>query len=136
MPARWQQLVLVFGVLGELVLRAILNFVGAALIAFFFHGGMLLTILPREAGVSWEYHLGGALAGIAAAFLWRHADPDPPRVRYSWEDEGGDDAGAADPELEPPPPADVPVLWHRAPPEPAGTVLAFRPRGPRAPPPD
>ena len=110
--------------------------VAAALIAFFFHGGMLLTILPREAGVSWEYHLGGALAGIAAAFLWRHADPEPPRVRYSWEDEGGDDAGAADPELEPPPPADVPVLWHRAPPEPAGTVLAFRPRGPRAPPAD
>ena len=43
--------------------------VAAALIAFFFYGGMLLTVLPREPGVSWEYHLGGALAGIVAAVL-------------------------------------------------------------------
>ena len=106
--------------------------VAAALIAFFFHGGMLLTILPREAGVSWEYHLGGALAGIVAAFVWRRADPEPPRARYSWEEEAA--AAGPDPELEPPPPEDVPVLWHRVPPAATGTVLPFRMR-PRSPPP-
>ena len=99
--------------------------IAAALIAFFFHGGMLLTVLPREPGVSWEYHLGGALAGILAAFLWRRADPEPPRARYSWEEEAAAATGP-DPELEPPPPADVPVLWHRPPPGATGTVLPFR----------
>jgi membrane associated rhomboid family serine protease len=104
--------------------------IAAALIAFFFHGGMLLTVLPREPGVSWEYHLGGALAGIVAAIVWRRADPTPPRPRYSWEDEDeAADASPADPELELPGPSAVPVLWHRpvAPPE-TGVVLPFRPR--------
>ena len=101
--------------------------VAAALIAFFFYGGMLLTVLPREPGVSWEYHLSGAVAGILAAWWWRRADPAPPRRRYSWEDE--EEAGA-DPEaasLEPPRPDHVPVLWHRADP-PTGVVLPFRRR--------
>ena len=39
------------------------------MLAFMFYGGMLMTILPREAGVSWESHLGGALAGLGAALL-------------------------------------------------------------------
>ena len=102
--------------------------IAAALIAFFFYGGMLLTVLPREPGVSWEYHLCGALAGIVAAFIWRRADPQPPRPRYSWEDE---DEAAGPPDdadtLEPPRPQDVPVLWHRQE-TPTGVVLPFRPR--------
>jgi hypothetical protein len=105
--------------------------IAAALIGFFFYGGMLLTVLPREAGISWEYHLGGALAGILAAFVWRRADPEPPRRRYSWEDEP-EPAPDAD-ELEPPAPEAVPVLWRR-PADLNGVVLPFRPR-PRAEPP-
>lgn len=102
--------------------------IAAALIAFFFYGGMLLTVLPREPGVSWEYHLSGAVAGIVAAFIWRHADPQPPRQRYSWEDEDEADDALDDTEtLEPPRPHDVPVLWHRQDP-PTGVVLPFRPR--------
>lgn len=106
--------------------------IAAALIAFFFYGGMLLTVLPREPGVSWEYHLGGALAGVLSAFLWRRADPEPPRRRYSWEIE--EEAEAAAPggeELEPVRPPEVPVLWHRREPPAGGVVLPFRPR-PRA----
>ena len=102
--------------------------IAAALIAFFFYGGMLLTVLPREPGVSWEYHLCGALAGIVAAFVWRRADPEPPRQRYSWEDE--EEAAAAPDDadvLEPPRPDAVPVLWHRSE-APTGVVLPFRPR--------
>ena len=102
--------------------------IAAALIAFFFYGGMLLTVLPREPGVSWEYHLSGAVAGIVAAFLWRRADPQPPRQRYSWEDE----EEAADPldetdTLEPPRPPTCPCCGtgrtRRT-----GVVLPFRPR--------
>jgi len=83
--------------------------VAIALLVFFLYGGMLMTVLPREAEVSFEYHFFGALAGVAAAIALRKLDPEPPRKRYSWEDEA--DSAAADDELEPARPADVPVLW-------------------------
>ncbi|MBA2237967.1 MAG: rhomboid family intramembrane serine protease [Lysobacter sp.] len=99
--------------------------IAAAMIAFLLYGGMLLTVLPREAGVSWQAHLGGAVGGVLAALLFRRHDPSAPRKRYSWEL-----AEEADPvpddELEPPAPREVPVLWQR-PEEPRGTVLPFRP---------
>jgi membrane associated rhomboid family serine protease len=59
--------------------------VAAGMIAFMFYGGMLLTVLPHEPGVSWQAHLGGAVAGLVAAWLFRRSDPLPPRKRYSWE---------------------------------------------------
>ena len=59
--------------------------IAAGMLAFLFYGGMLMTILPREAGVSWESHLGGALGGVIAAFLFRRADPQQPKPKYSWE---------------------------------------------------
>ena len=75
-----------------------------------------MTVLPREAGVSWESHLGGALAGVLAAFLFRRGDPVPPRAKYSWETRKNWRANrrrgsatctnAAAPH-------DVPVLWQR-----------------------
>jgi membrane associated rhomboid family serine protease len=101
--------------------------IAAALIAFFFFGGMLMTVLPQELGVSWESHLSGAVSGVLAGLLWRRADPEPPRRRYSWEDEpeAGPDPDA---DLELPGPAEVPVIWQRE--EPRGVVLPFR----RAPP--
>jgi membrane associated rhomboid family serine protease len=105
--------------------------IAAALIAFFLYGGMVLTVLPREPGVSWEYHLGGAVAGIVAAWRWRRLDPEPPRKRYSWEIEEEQAAAMAEAEaaqFEPPRPQDVPVLWQRPPPPPEGVVLPFRPR--------
>ena len=58
-----------------------------SLVVFFLYGGMLLSVLPRDPHVSFEYHLAGALAGVLAAFLLHARDPLPPRKRYSWEDE-------------------------------------------------
>lgn len=99
----------------------------AALIAFFFFGGMLLTVLPHELGVSWEYHLAGAVMGVLAGIVWRHADPPPPRRRYSWEDEEDAENPVADPELDLPRPDEVPVLWRRPPPvAPGDNVVEFR----------
>lgn len=100
--------------------------IAAAMIAFMLYGGMLLTILPREPGISWQAHLGGAIAGVLAAWLLRKLDPPAPRKRYSWEDEE-DAIAALDDELEPPAPHDVPVLWQRPEP-PRGVVLRFPPR--------
>ncbi len=87
--------------------------VAISLVVFFFYVGMLLTVLPREQHISFEYHLAGALAGVAAAILLFRLDPKPVRKRYSWEDED-DSLEPLDAELEVPSPQDVPVLWHRA----------------------
>jgi membrane associated rhomboid family serine protease len=83
-----------------------------ALVVFFLYGGMLLSVLPHDEHVSFEYHLAGAIAGVlAACFLFRR-DPAPPRKRYSWEND--EDAGEpVNDELELPRPGHVPVLWHR-----------------------
>lgn len=101
--------------------------VAAALIAFFLFGGMLVAVFPTEIGVSWEYHLSGAISGVLAAVLFRRADPVPPRKRYSWEDEPEEPADPEASVLEPGSPSDVPVIWER-PPTVQGVVLPFRRR--------
>jgi len=104
--------------------------IAAGMLAFAFFGGMLLTILPHEPDVSWQSHLGGALAGMLSAFLFRRSDPVPPRRKYSWEleEELAQRQAAERDAFEPPSPRDVPVLWHRADP-PRGVVLRFSERG-------
>ncbi|KRG72107.1 rhomboid family intramembrane serine protease [Pseudoxanthomonas dokdonensis] len=87
--------------------------IAAGMIAFLFYGGMVLSILPREPGVSWQAHMGGAIGGLIAAIAFRKLDPQLPRKRYSWEDEEELDMVPANDELEPPAPHDVPVLWQR-----------------------
>jgi membrane associated rhomboid family serine protease len=104
--------------------------IAAGMIAFLFYGGMLLTVLPQEPGVSWQSHLGGAIGGIVAAWLFRKRDPQLPRRKYSWEleeelaAEQAARAAAEREQFELPSPRDVPVLWRRAPEE-RGTVLRF-----------
>ena len=107
--------------------------IATGMIAFLFYGGMLLTVLPHEPGISWQSHLGGAVAGVIAAILFRRLDPALPRKRYSWEDEE-ENFVPLDDELEPPAPREVPVLWNRAAEEEArGVVLKFPPRDPPSP---
>ena len=61
--------------------------IAIALLVFFLYGGMVLTVLPRDPDISFEYHLFGAIAGLIAAIALFRLDPLPPRKRYSWEDE-------------------------------------------------
>lgn len=67
------------------ILRKERSAVAAAMIVFLLYGGMVMAVLPLQEGVSWQSHLGGAIAGVLSAFLFRHADPPPPRRVYSYE---------------------------------------------------
>lgn len=99
-----------------------------SLAVFFLYGGMLVSVLPGEERISFEYHLAGAVAGVLAAIVLRRRDPLPPRKRYSWEDEP-DLEPAGDAELELPRAQEVPVLWHRNPDAGSGArVVELRPR--------
>ena len=104
--------------------------IAAGMLAFLFYGGMLMTILPREAGVSWESHLGGAIGGVVAALLFRRADPQAVKPKYSWEleEELARQQGDAERAMyETDAPRDVPVLWNRDPADAErGKVLPFR----------
>ncbi len=100
--------------------------VAIALVVFFLWGGMLLTVLPREEHISFEYHLAGAVVGALAAIVLRRRDPSPPRRRYSWDDEDEASEPASDAELELPRPHEVPVLWKGpSASEDRGVVLVF-----------
>ena len=113
------------------VLRRDRAAIAATCLAFFFYGGMLLTVLPREAGISWESHLGGAIAGVACAFALRRRDPMLPRRRYSWEIEEELEAEAgreARDQFEPGRPDEVPLIWRREQQEDErGKVIRFPP---------
>jgi len=110
------------------VLRRDRASIAAAFIGILLFGGMLLSVLPQQPDISWEYHLSGALAGILSALLWRKLDPAPPRPVYSWDEEADEEQSNDDGQtLEPPRPQEVPVLWHRpAPANDQSVVLIFR----------
>jgi membrane associated rhomboid family serine protease len=62
-----------------------------SLIVFFLYGGMIHSILPQSAGVSFEMHLAGALGGILLAPMLSRRDPFPVRIRYQWEEASEED---------------------------------------------
>lgn len=64
--------------------------VAIMMVAFFMYGGMTMTIFPREEGISFEYHLFGAIAGTLAAFLWRKLDPKPSEKKYAWDNQNNE----------------------------------------------
>lgn len=61
--------------------------IALSMIVFFLYGGMVWSVFPQEAGISYESHFFGALSGILAAFLFRNRDPVPAVKTYDWEDE-------------------------------------------------
>jgi hypothetical protein len=89
---------------------------------------MLLSVLPREQGISWEYHLSGAVFGLLTGLLLSHLDTQAPKRLYSWDIEENPTGTETPTELEPPSPQDVPVLWHRHAPGAGRKVIIFRRR--------
>jgi len=75
---------LVFGYFGYIValgfversFRAILAAGAAAML----YGGLLMGVLPNDPRISWESHLFGALAGVAAAWMLRTDKGATPHV--------------------------------------------------------
>jgi membrane associated rhomboid family serine protease len=52
-------------------------------VAFYMYGGMILTILPQDPGVSFESHFLGAASGAFFAYAFRNWDPKQMRKRYT-----------------------------------------------------
>jgi membrane associated rhomboid family serine protease len=63
--------------------------IAASMLVAFMYGTLIWGVLPIRVGVSWETHLAAALIGVSMAIMLRHRD-NPPRVRYSWEDESAE----------------------------------------------
>jgi membrane associated rhomboid family serine protease len=119
---------LMFFLIGQGLRRRDRTSLVALLMALFFFGGMVLSVLPREQGISWEYHLSGAVFGLLTGLLLSHLDTQAPKRLYSWDIEEDAADAEAPAELEPPRPQDVPVLWHRHTPGTGHKVIVFRRR--------
>ncbi|HWS40703.1 MAG TPA: rhomboid family intramembrane serine protease [Arenimonas sp.] len=83
----------------------------ALLIALFMFGGMLLSVLPQEQGVSWEYHFSGAVFGFMTGILFSNLDAKAPVRLYSWDIEDAIEHDSQDTELDLPRPNEVPIIW-------------------------
>ena len=64
----------IYGYFGYLVLAGFLSgkfkLIIISVLVAFFYGGLIFRILPSSPFVSWESHLFGFIAGLAAAKLW------------------------------------------------------------------
>ena len=64
--------------------------IAASMLVAFMYGALAWGVTPIQAGMSWETHLAAAVIGVVMAVWLRHFDV-PPRVRYDWEGETGND---------------------------------------------
>lgn len=65
---------LIYGLIAYLIVvgfreKQIVSMAVAVLVGFLYGGSLLTGILPTQAGVSWDGHLAGAVAGVASAML-------------------------------------------------------------------
>ncbi|MEU2780429.1 MULTISPECIES: rhomboid family intramembrane serine protease [Streptomyces] len=73
---------LIFGLFGFLLVtgfveRRPLGVLVGVLVAAVWGGSMLAGLAPTQSGVSWQGHLVGLVAGVAAAFVLRRRDTGP-----------------------------------------------------------
>lgn len=78
------------------ILRRDRRSIALALLVFFLYGSMMWGIFPLAPGISFEYHLFGALTGAGCAVVLRRSDPLPERQRYEWEEEKAPDESLND----------------------------------------
>lgn len=68
------------------IFRRNLKAIVIALVVLFYYGGLFMGIVPGQAGISWDGHLMGALAGVVVAYVFRnHIEKDEHRQPASWE---------------------------------------------------
>lgn len=84
---------LLYGLLGYVFMAGVIRLdrraIAASLLVAFLYGSLVWGVVPIRPGISWETHLAGALIGLALAVALRRLDI-PPRKRYSWEVEEGE----------------------------------------------
>jgi membrane associated rhomboid family serine protease len=51
--------------------------IAIGVVVLLFYGGILFGVLPTDAGISWQAHLGGAIGGVLAASRQRRQPVDP-----------------------------------------------------------
>ncbi|MGR4853190.1 rhomboid family intramembrane serine protease [Streptomyces sp. LARHCF252] len=76
---------LIFGLFGFLLItgfveRRPLGVLAGILIAAIWGGSILAGLAPTQSGVSWQGHLLGLAAGVAAAFVFRRRPAAPPEL--------------------------------------------------------
>ncbi|WP_328411772.1 rhomboid family intramembrane serine protease [Streptomyces violaceus] len=76
---------LIFGLFGFLLItgfveRRPLGILAGVLIAAIWGGSILAGLAPTQSGVSWQGHLLGLAAGVAAAFVFRRRPAAPPEL--------------------------------------------------------
>ena len=71
------------------ILRKHVPLVALSLLVTFLYGSLVWNMFPQFASstTSWEGHLGGAAAGIAATILFRHKGPQQPELFIDEEEE-------------------------------------------------
>jgi membrane associated rhomboid family serine protease len=116
---------LMFFLIGQGLKRRDRTSMVALLMAIFFFGGMVLSVLPQQPGISWEYHLSGALFGLLTGMLFSGLDPQAPKRLYSWDVEPESDTSSTDTALETLQTEDVPVLWQNASDRPERKLIPF-----------
>ncbi len=116
---------LMFFLIGQGLRRRDKVSLGALMLALFFFGGMVFSVLPQEQGISWEYHLSGAVFGLLTGSVFADLDERAPKRLYSWDLEPDSGESAADPELDVPIAPEIPVIWHRPEPRRGDNVLPF-----------
>lgn len=81
---------LVYGLAAFLIVSGMIRreakLVAISLLMIFLYGGLIWGIFPILIKVSFEAHLFGMLAGIIAAYLFRHDGREPKKL-YKWEQE-------------------------------------------------
>lgn len=87
------------------ILRRHVPLIALSLLITFLYGSLVWNMFPQFASVttSWEGHLGGAVAGIAAAILFRHKGPQRPEP-FPDEEEDNEEEENEESETPPMPP--------------------------------
>ncbi|RMB62810.1 rhomboid family intramembrane serine protease [Dokdonia sinensis] len=78
---------IIYGLVSFLFFKGIFakhyRLIALSLVVVFLYGGLIWGALPIKAGVSWEGHLAGLIAGLLLAFRFRESVPLP--AKYIWE---------------------------------------------------
>lgn len=94
------------------VLRRHIPLMVVSALVVFLYGSLVWGVFPIQAGVSWEGHLFGALAGLLVAFNYRKEGPQ--RKVYRWENEEEEESETEQPS-EPPPPIHIRYIYTKGP---------------------